>query len=542
MLFKQLLFKYQKMFCFKKGATSEELGATEKGISVFSFITLINLINVILYCFPLYKYVFSKLDVFSWGGALTLLSTVILLYTITSVILYLISLVSLKALKVFCAAMMLTNALAIYFVFTYNIVLDRTMMGNVFNTNVAEATSYYSPKIFAYLFVLGVLPAFLVSKIGVRKTKRLHLAAQPAAILLIASFLMYLNSSTWLWIDKNASSLGALAMPWSYTINAARYQLQEIKKNKKQTLLPDATFSDDRNTLVVLVIGESARSANFSLYGYSRETNPYLRQLDITALKDAKSASTYTTASLNSILSPDGSMSGNTEPLSSYLQRQGVHVIWRSNNWGDPPMKVKTYQKAAELKESCTGDGCQYDEVLLTGLDDVIKASAGSKTLLVLHTAGSHGPLYNKKYPPAFETFTPVCTTVDLQECSEQELINAYDNTILYTDYFLSQVIEQLKKNADIPSVMIYISDHGESLGEYGLYLHGTPYTLAPDFQKDIPFIFWSSPKFAAEKKLAGKQYNGRYGQNNIFPTIMGAFGMTSKIYDPERDLFAQAP
>ncbi len=415
-------------------------------------------------------------------------------------------------------------------------------MGNVFNTDFAEATSYYNPKIFFYFVLLGVLPAYAISKMRIQESNRLRLIAQSAGIVAVAVFLMYLNSSTWLWIDKNAKSLGALAMPWSYTANAVRYQVQEFKKNRKHTLLADAKFMNEKSAIVVLVIGESARAANFSLYDYRRNTNPNLSRLDIVALKGATSSATYTTAAINSILSPDGSTSGEEEPLSSYLQRQGVNVIWRSNNWGDPSMQVQTYQKARDLQEACVGDGCRFDEVLLVGLDKIIKDSANGKTLIVLHTAGSHGPLYNKKYPEAFEVFKPVCTTVDLQKCTEQELINAYDNTILYTDYFLSKVIEILKNHQQIPSLMLYVSDHGESLGEYGFYLHGAPYAIAPDFQKDIPFIFWTSPSFVKEHALDKNEYSATYSQKNIFHTVMGAFDMEGEIYNPSLDIFHKAP
>lgn len=513
-----------------------------KPFSVLKFITLINVVNVLLYCSPLFTYIFSHLDVFSVGGALTFLSTLTILFTLTSLILFSIAIISLKTLKGFCILMMLTNSIALYFVLTYNVILDRTMMGNVFNTDFAEATSYYNPKIFVYFLLLGVLPSYAISKIRIQESKRLRLIAQSAGIVAVAVLLMYLNSSSWLWIDKNAKSLGALAMPWSYTANAVRYQVQEFKKNKKQTLLADATFINEENTVVVLVIGESARAANFSLYGYSRDTNPNLSKLDIAPLKGATSSATYTTAAVNSILSPDGSTSGDEEPLSSYLQRQGVNVIWRSNNWGDPPMQVQTYQKARDLQEDCAGEGCRYDEVLLAGLDKVINNNAKRKTLIVLHTAGSHGPLYNKKYPETFEVFKPVCVTVDLQKCTAQELVNAYDNTILYTDYFLSKVIEILKNHEKTPSLMLYVSDHGESLGEYGFYLHGTPYTIAPDFQKDIPFIFWTSPNFVKQHALEKNEYSASYSQKNIFHTVMGAFGMEGEIYNPSLDIFRKTP
>ncbi|MDB5478803.1 MAG: sulfatase [Alphaproteobacteria bacterium] len=497
---------------------------------------------MILFHYPFYKYVFTHLDVFSLGGALTFLSTFIILYVLAFISLFLIALISIRALKILSMVIIITNSIALYFVLTYHVILDRTMMGNVFNTDTGEAASYYSPKIFFYLFFLGILPAYAISKIHIQKAKKLHLAMQSFTIVIISVFLLYLNSPTWLWIDKNAKYVGALAMPWSYTVNAARYQLKEFKQNKKQELLPDGKLANDNKMIVVLVIGESARAANFSLYGYNKETNPYLSKLGIVALQGATSSATYTTASINSILSPTGSTSDEDEPLSSYLQRQGIDVIWRSNNWGEPTMKVQTYQKAEDLRKQCTGEGCDYDEVLLTGLDNEIKNSPKNKTFVVLHNAGSPGPTYYKKYPQAFEVFKPVCKSVDLQICTKQELVNAYDNTILYTDYFLSKVIGTLKNHDEIPSLLVYVSDHGESLGESGFYLHGTPYAIAPDFQKNIPFLFWTSPAFVKENKLENREYKENYNQKNIFHTVMGAFNMTGKIYDQQLDIFHKTP
>ena len=299
------------------------------------------------------------------------------------------------------------------------------------------------------------------------------------------------------------------------------------------------SFIDNDKRIVVLVIGESARENNFSLYGYNKKTNPYLEKLDVVVLKYATSTTTYTKASIHSILSYTGSTTDNYEVLTSYLQRQGVEVIWRTNNWGEPLMKVQTYQRSSDLRSSCQGKRCDYDEILLDGLNEYIKAVKKKKILIVLHIAGSHGPTYYKKYPKEFEVFQPVCKTVALKECSNQELINTYDNTIVYTDYFLSRTIEILKKNKEIPSVMIYTSDHGESFGEYGLYLHGTPYSIAPDVQKNIPMILWLSQSFKKEKELQNSdiQQKKSYSHKNIFHTVMGAFGMYSSIYDKNLDI-----
>lgn len=175
--------------------------------------------------------------------------------------------------------------------------------------------------------------------------------------------------------------------------------------------------------------------------------------------------------------------------------------------------------------------------MLLSHLREEIEASDSNKIFLVLHTNGCHGPAYSTKYPKEFKKFTPICESVELDKCSSEELINAYDNTVVYTDYFLSEPLKTLK---NIPVTMIYASDHGESLGEYGLYLHGTPYSIAPDYQKDIPFIVWMSDSFKELKGLnqSSLQQNGSYSHSNVFHSVLGALGISTSVYKKEFDIF----
>jgi len=512
----------------------------KKNMSVVKFIFIITIFNMLIYHVPFYSYAVSDFDALSLNGILTLASLTIALFVVMVFALLLFSIISVQIVKYFTIIMVLGNSIALYFMNTYNVILDKTMMGNVFNTNSTEAMSYYDPKIFIYFIFFGIIPAFLISKINIISSKRLYSLYYAFGILLTGLFLLYLNSATWLWLDKRSKVMGGLSMPWSYMINPIRYKLKLLKKSKKQILLPNGKLVDNDKMVVILVIGESARKANFSLYGYKKKTNPLLEKQSVVVLKNATSSATYTTASTSSMLSFDASTSSSYEPLPSYLERFGVDVIWRSNNWGAPSEKVRLYQRSGDIK--CKGEKCNHDEVLLEGLTKIIKNSKRNKIFIVLHTAGSHGPTYYKKYPKKFEIFKPVCKTVNLKQCTNQELINAYDNTIVYTDYFLDKTIKALQKIKEIPSLMIYLSDHGESLGEYGLYMHGAPYSIAPDFQKEIPFILWESKSFLAKKGF-DKPYvkkQSAYGQENVFHTIMGAFDMKSPIYNKKLDLLNQ--
>lgn len=510
-----------------------------KPINITKFIVLITLFNMGVYHYPFFSFTLKHINILSLNGVLTFFSILVGLFVVTVSLLHVFALISLRFFRFFILFMIIGNSIALYFMISYQVILDRTMMGNVFNTDSAEAFSYYHPKLFIYLFLLGIVPAFIISKIQIEKINRLKVLKYTFAILISGIFILYLNGSTWLWIDKYSKTLGGLCLPWSYTTNIIRYKAQEIEHSKEQVLLPNAQFSDDSKMIVLLVIGESARAKNFSLYGYDRDTNPELKKLNVIALQNTFSSATYTTASVHSMLSFEGKTSDDYEPLPNYLERMGVDVIWRSKNWGEPVLKIQSYEKDSILKPQCQGEGCDYDEVLLTGLTQRITSSKKNKIFIVLHTAGSHGPTYHLKYPASFEIFQPACKTVSIKECTQQELINAYDNTIIYTDHFLSQVIGVLKQFTNTPSTMIYISDHGESLGEYGLYLHGTPYSIAPDEQKKIPFIIWESDSFLKEKNLSTPSVKSleEYGQNNIFHTIIGAFGIKSPVYKEQLDL-----
>ncbi|MDQ7016159.1 MAG: phosphoethanolamine--lipid A transferase EptA, partial [Gammaproteobacteria bacterium] len=495
---------------------------------------------LVLYHWPLYTFILSNLNFFSSNGFWTFF-TVVLIASLTTVLaISLLTLVSFTLAKVFSGLAAIVNALALYFMLAYQVILDKTMMSNVLNTQSTEALAYLHPKMLIYVFVFGLLPALLLFKVQIIKKSRLRLLIHNLTFLLIALVLIYLNSSSWLWLDKNSKILGSKIVPWSYLINTVRIQNLHLDSLDEQHLLPPAHFSNDEKTVVVLVIGETARAQNFSLYGYNRTTNPLLsKRQDLTVLPNATSCSTYTTASLRCILSHKDNP-GSDEPLPSYLQRMGVDVTWRTRNWGEPPIHVAHYQKRQELKKICQGIGCNYDEVLLSGLKQQILSSSKKKVFVVLHQKGSHGPSYYSEYPEQFEVFKPSCKSVELSQCSQQELINAYDNTLLYTDHFLARLIQLLEGLNNTSTVMLYLSDHGESLGEYGLYLHGTPYSIAPDVQKKIPFLVWMSKQFRDSRGLKKTltQKRDEYSHHNEFHSIMGAFDIIGIIYNEERDIF----
>ncbi len=494
------------------------------------------LANALLFHAPLYAFALANLDTGSARGLLTLLTLVVLVLATTCLLFGALALASERAVRPLLMVAAIGNSIALYFVLSYGVVLDKAMMGNVFATNATEAGELLHPKLLAYLLLLGALPCWLLSRVTLRPTPWLRRLAFIGLVFAVTLGWAWANAPSWLWIDQNARRLGGLTMPWSYAVNGSR-RLLELAAPREQKLLPAAHATASGKAIVMLLIGEAARAQNFSLYGYPRPTNPRLAALDVAALRHARSCSTYTTASLACMLSHlDSGRLSSWEPLPSYLQRSGVDVIWRTRNWGEPPMKVQTFQRARDLRADCRGDGCDHDEVLLQGLEARIRASTQDRVFVVLHLGGSHGPAYHSKVPARFETFKPVCTSVELQQCTHDELVNAYDNTIVYADHVIAEAVGLLQALAPTPALLMYVSDHGESLGEYGLYLHGTPYSIAPDVQKDIPFIVWMSPAFRARKSLRVPE---QPSQAHVFHSTIGALDLRSEIYRPELDLFA---
>jgi lipid A ethanolaminephosphotransferase len=514
-----------------------------------AFLLLYCLLTAVLFQGPLYALAKSRLQGLDLGAILAMSTLFVLQFALTFGCLAALALVSTWVVKATCILLLFGNAVALYFIDSYGVVIDKAMMGNVFGTRVAEAWSLVHPKLLLYVLLLAVLPTVLICRTRVTRSRR-SVALALVAICFVSAGWIYANARSWLWLDRNFRELGGLMLPWPYVVNTIRYQQETLASRAPETLLPPARVTDPAPVVVVLVIGESARARNFSLYGYARPTNPLLAQDGVDVLQQTRACATYTTQALRCLLSHQGSraaMGSRFEPLPTYVQRHGVDVLWRSNNFGEPPMKVGRFEKAPELAARCRGEECQHvgsDEVLLQGLQESLRAPGAAKRLVVLHQTGSHGPLYSAKYPPEFGVFNPVCRTVDLRQCSPAELVNAYDNTIVFTDYLLDRVITTLKSLGDQQAVMVYVSDHGESLGEYGLYLHGTPELMAPDVQKEIPFIVWASPAFRQRHHLVGQKIGGPgpHSQDMVFHSILGALGLGGDAYRKELDIFQPAP
>lgn len=503
----------------------------KNNLKLIHYVLIMSLINFLFFHYPFFKYVFENVDYKSFKGIILIASLVILMLILNAFVFYLIFFLSRIIGKFLLVLFFIINAISVYFINTYGVIIDESMIGNVFNTKFEESSSFFSIKLVFYVIFLGIIPSVFIIKTKIINTPFKNFIKTSSLTLLFIALLVFANASNWLWIDKNSKQLGGLAMPWSYTVNVSLFQIHKQQKNKKEILLPNATISDNKKTVVVLVIGESARKQNFSLYGYQKNTNPLLSKTSNLFHFDATSCSTYTTASVKCILEHTNS-DDLYEILPNYLYRNNVDVIWRTTNWGEPPIHIKNYQTRETLIPNYKGEGANYDEILLSGLKEQIAASKKNKILIVLHTSTSHGPTYNKKYPAKFETFKPVCNSVELGNCSQTELINAYDNTIVYTDYILHTIIEDLKQLKDYNSTMLFVSDHGESLGEKNLYMHGVPLSIAPKEQYEIPFIVWLSNNSRQLKPIS------TVSQNHVFHSVLSFLSVKSPIYNEELNIY----
>lgn len=510
-------------------ALIQKIVETLKEQKLTTFASILSLVNLVLFHAPFYQYVLNNIEP-GFNGVVIVVSLVLIMFLANflafTLLLFLGGLIG----KLLVSAFFLCNAMSLYFINTYQVMLDDTMMGNFWNTQYSEASGFFSWAMLLYVLILGVIPTLYICavKINMGGFKRFFatLGITIGSLLLVAG----VNTQNFTWIDKHAPVIGSLLLPWSYTVNSIRWHNQQKKANAKEILLPEATITDTSKKALVLIIGESARRDHFSLYGYHRNTNPLLQNTpNLTALI-ANSNATYTTAGVKAIL--DSKETDQLyEILPNYLYRSGVDVIWRSTNWGEPPLHIGKQYFAEALRQNCT-QYCQYDHILFANLKEVIEQSSSNKVLVVLHTSTSHGPEYNKKYPDSFETFTPVCTNVELSHCTQQELLNAYDNTIVYTDYLIHNAIEQLQSIEDYETSVLFVSDHGESLGENGLYMHGVPMAMAPKEQYEIPFIVWTSN---ADKKIKDVQV---VDQHYVFHSVLNFLDIQSPAYKEEKNIF----
>jgi len=452
-------------------------------------------------------------------------------------------------------------AFAHYFMSTYGIVIHQTMIQNVFETDAAEVSGLVSFSLLGDLFFLGVLPSFFIlrTKIIYRSffgelwvRTRAVLAGLVVVILLVV-----VSSASFSSFFRSHREIRQLANPLNFVYASSRYFLQNNKPLVVRPIENDAHLNEvgsalTKPQLLVLVVGETARADHFQLNGYKRETTPLMIKENLINFSSVHSCGTETAVSVPCMMSLLGrkdysdSLAKQQESVLDVISHAGIGVFWRDNNSSCKGACDRvTYENIQrwKLPDLCNKREC-FDEALLFDLDkklETIISKSGSK-LLVLHPKGSHGPDYYNRYPASAEFFKPVCKTNQLQDCTPEELVNAFDNTIRYSDHFLAAMVSWLKTKEDsYNTAMIYLSDHGESLGENKIYLHGMPYMLAPEAQKHVPLFFWFSSGYEEDNKINTECLKRKGGENfshdNLAHTLMGLMNVSSSVYSPELDI-----
>lgn len=458
--------------------------------------------------------------------------------------------------------LIIASAAANYFMYSFGTVIDTNMIQNVFETDLQEATALLSIKYVLWMLLLGLLPAALMVLTRIENNRpwwmsitwRLVTSLAAILIVLLIAALFYKDYASMI---RNNKGLVKMITPPNVVSSIGHYAdnrwfagSQALVKIGQDARKGPVLAGEKKKTLVIFVLGETARAENFSLGGYARETNPKLKRDNVIYYRNATSCGTETAISVPCMFSNmtrqqyNANLAHHQEGLLDVMAHAGVNVLWRENDGGCKgacdrvPHTDMTQWRVSEL---CKTDYC-LDDVLLHRLNNYI-GSVKDDTVIVLHQMGSHGPAYYLRYPAEMRQFTPTCDSNQIQDCDPQALVNTYDNSILYTDSMLDSTISLLKSWGDKYNVaLIYLSDHGESLGEHGMYLHGTPYLFAPSQQTHIPFLLWMSADYATafgiDQQCLQKQAQvDEVSQDNIFHTLLGMMNVQTREYQPGLDM-----
>ncbi|MBE8564979.1 phosphoethanolamine transferase [Vibrio sp. OPT20] len=465
--------------------------------------------------------------------------------------------------KAFFILLLLTSSLVSYSMFNYGIFVDYGMIENVFETNSGEAASYLSSYSILWFVLMGGVPSLLLLFTDLERESWKDFAIWKAigllSSLIVIAIIAGLFYKDYVSIGRNNSHLKKMIIPTEYVASTAKYinntyikepiPYQEIGLDAQ--LKPEAKQAE-KPTLLVFVLGETARVYNYQYYGYEKETNAHTKPYSPIFFSDVQSCGTATAVSVPCMFSNmnrsnyDRDKAYNQDNVVDIMNRAGIHSIWREHDGGDKAVAHRIKEMTLVAKDSdplCNKDVC-YDTAMLENFEQDTQ-DLKQDSIIFYHISGSHGPTYFERYPDEHKKFVPDCPRSDIENCTKEQVVNTYDNTILYTDFFLSQAIQKLEKLTDKYNVaLMYISDHGESLGENGVYLHGMPYSLAPKEQTHVPMIMWMSDGFAEQKGInqtclrkAGKELS--FSQDNLFDSLLGLMDVQTKEYRENQDIFA---
>jgi len=461
-------------------------------------------------------------------------------------------------------ALMLTvicAAVVSHFASAYGAIIDQHMIANLLQTDFREARDLFGPGLVARTCLLGVLPAILIWYTPLKRQSWRRAALVRGGIVVSSGVVLALILSPlyqdYAFMLREHRELGQMVNPGAAMLSAALYALDEPRAAKPVKTVAagvrrTAPAGVGRKPMVVvLVLGETARAENFSLNGHPHATNPELAALPVISFRNVHSCGTSTAESVPCMFSHLGQANFSvksaraSENLLDIVKRAGLDVLWIENNSGCKGVcdQVATEKTSHAVDDVLCPDGECQDEIMLGRLQQAI-SQVDNDLVVVMHQNGSHGPAYFRRYPRRFRTFLPACETSNIQSCSTDEIRNAYDNTILYTDHVLGQVIAALEERSkDIDAAMVYVSDHGESLGESNTWLHGLPYRIAPDVQKHVPMIVWSSDSYRARQNLDQDCLQAErldaITHDHLFHSVLGMVNVAADTYESRLDIFA---
>jgi lipid A ethanolaminephosphotransferase len=515
---------------------------------------------------PLWLNIGRLPETVGWSGAATLGALMVVLFAVTLVVLALIAWP--RWLKAVGLLLLLVSTSASYFMHAYGVVIDSTMLANAANTDAREVRDLLTWPMLGAFAAGVVLPGWWwlrqpVRRVGWARSLASHLALAVGGVAL-AAIMLWLSFQDLASLMRNHKPLRYMINPFNsayavvrHTVGTAAQAQKPLQPIGLDAKLARAPAHPDNAPLVVVVVGETARAANFGLGGYERDTTPRLRELQKTGqlayFPQVTSCGTNTQVSVPCMFShlsrvEKDSDEGRYENVLDVIQRAGLAVLWVDNQSGckgvcDRVPNVGT--RALSVPDLCPDDEC-YDEVMLRELPaqlaklDPNKRAQG--TVVVLHQMGSHGPAYYKRSPAAIKAFQPECASQALQNCEPSQIVNAYDNSIRYTDHFLAETIAWLGAQKR-PTALLYVSDHGESLGEKGLYLHGMPYSMAPEQQTHVPMVMWLSQAWQRQQgesmACVRTQAEQPWSHDNLFHTLLGLAGVSTALRQPGMDILS---
>ncbi len=455
-----------------------------------------------------------------------------------------------------------------FFMLTYGVVIDTSMLANVVQTDVREVRDLLSWPMLAALVFGVLLPGIWlwqqpVRDVGARSVaiRQLGLALGSLALALVMIWLSFQDLAS---LMRNHKHLRYMANPFNSVYAVVRLSVGQAAQATRplQVIGEDARLlaagTDEKTApLMVLVLGETVRAANFGLNGYARDTTPQLRQLqdqgDLVYFSDVTSCGTSTQASVPCMFSHLGKAAYERseqrfETVLDVLQRAGLAVLWIDNQSGCKGVCARVPHvetTALKVPQWCESGEC-LDEVMLNELPKQLAALDPARrakgTVVVMHQMGSHGPAYYKRSPAALKQFKPECSSHALQNCPPEQIVNAYDNSVLYADHFLSQTVKWLQAQ-NRPTSLMYVSDHGESLGEKGLFLHGMPYSMAPKEQIHVPMVVWLSKPLQRQRgwttACLKSQADKPLSHDNLFHSLLGLAQVQTGLAQPALDIFA---